>query len=169
MRARHIVFLLLGLLSLCAFGGTFLTATVRPVSQESLTTLQIYAYRDWQSTGYYLQPGDRYAIRASGEWLYSPFVGFHGPEGSRYHLAPPFYPLPGFPGGVLIGRIGETGQPFYVGSSSAGAAGGSGHLYLRIDDDRLGDNEGALAVEINVTRPPSTQPDAPMPTPVPRE
>jgi hypothetical protein len=167
MRVRHVVFLLLGLLSLCAFGGTFLTATARPVSQESLTTLQIYAYRDWQATAYFLNPGDHYTIRANGEWLYSPFVGPHGPDGSRYHLAPGFYPLPAFAGGALIGRIGESGQPFYVGRLSAGTAREHGQLYLRIDDDRLGDNEGALTVEINIASLPSAQPDAPMMTPMP--
>ena len=166
MRARHVVFLLLGLLSLCAFGGTFLSVTTAPVPQEALAIQQIQAYRDWQGTADYLHPGDRYVIRARGEWLYSPFVGFHSAAGSANHVAPPSYPLPVQPGGALIGRIGEDGQPFYVGAYTAGWAEQEGQIYLRIDDDRLGDNEGALVVEITVTRPPSSQPDVqPLSTP----
>jgi hypothetical protein len=44
----------------------------------------------------------------------------------------------------------------------------SGRLYLRIDDDHLGDNEGVLTVEITVAKVPSSQPDAqPQGTPRP--
>jgi len=139
---------------------------MRPIRQESLSQLQVHAYRGWQRTTYSLRTGDQYEIRATGEWLYSPQVGFHGPQGSRYHSAPPFYPLPGIPGGALIGRVGESGLPFYVGAQASGEAAYPGELYLRIDDDRLGDNAGALAVEITVTRPQAPQPDT-MPTSIP--
>jgi hypothetical protein len=166
MPVRRLVFLLLGLLSLCAFGGVFMSVNTRPQPQAALTDLRVYAYRDWQGTAHYLHPGDSFTVRARGEWLYSPFVGLHGPAGSAYHLAPLAYPLPDYAGGALIGRIGESGQPFYVGTHTTGSADEAGQLFLRIDDDRLGDNDGALTIEISVTRPLSTQPDAqPIATP----
>ena len=86
--------------------------------------------------------------------MYSPEVGYHGAGGSRHHTAPESYPIPGSPGGLLIGRIGETGQPFFIGQETYGIAEGSGKLYLRINDDRLGDNGGELALEVQVERAP---------------
>ena len=88
-------------------------------------------------------------IEAGGEWLYTPGE-YHGPAGHPRFRAPEFYPLPGVAGGALIGRIGETGAPFYVGERWSGRAGGDGPLYLRIDDDLLGDNEGFVLVDVEV-------------------
>jgi hypothetical protein len=123
----------------------------RPVVQEDLKQDRVYAYRDWQSMGVQVQPGDRVVIEADGTWLYTPDE-YHGPAGSRRYRAPTFYPLPGVPGGALIGRIGDTGTPFYVGKHNALEATASGLLYLRIDDDILSDNEGSVAVNVSVQR-----------------
>jgi hypothetical protein len=150
-----------GLLSLCLFASFLTSAPWRPVTQETLSELRVYAYRDWQSTGYTVQPGERVTIRASGEWMYSPQAGYNGPDGHPVFRSPSFYPLPGVGGGALIGRIGEDGQPFYVGRQtghfagreSAAGRGERGLLYLRIDDDRLGDNRGYVTVQITVTKP----------------
>ncbi len=111
---------------------------------------RIYAYRDWQSAGVRIDQGDRVAIEAEGEWLYTPDE-YHGAEGHAIFRAPSFYPLPQIAGGVLIGRIGETGQPFRVGGSADVRAQEHGILYLRINDDALSDNDGWVAVQIDVT------------------
>jgi hypothetical protein len=146
---------LLVLLTFITFIGLIVLvaqAGVMPVTQESLTQPRIFAYRDWQSVGVRVQDGDTLRIQAKGTWLYTPGE-YHGPEGhARYH-APSFYPLPGVRGGALIGRIGETGQPFYVGRYSTRWIDQEGTLYLRIDDDILSDNEGYVTVEITVTQP----------------
>jgi hypothetical protein len=131
-------------------------ARVMPVTQESLTQPRIFAYRDWQSVGMRVQDGDTLRIQAEGEWLYTPGE-YHGPEGHAHYRAPSFYPLPGVRGGALIGRIGERGQPFYVGRHSTRWVDGEGILYLRIDDDILSDNEGYVSVEITVTQPTPTE------------
>ena len=125
-------------------------AVMRPVQHETLTHPRIYAYRDWQSVGLYLHAGDTLYIRAQGSWLYTPGE-FHGPEGHARYQAPSFYPLPGVRGGALIGRIGETGAPFYVGKRATRYVDRDGMLYLRIDDDILSDNEGYVTVEIHVS------------------
>jgi hypothetical protein len=52
---------------------------------------------------------------------------------------------------MLIGRIGETGQPFLVGTGTRWYADQAGLLYLRIDDDILSDNEGWVTVAVTVT------------------
>lgn len=119
------------------------------VQQDALSDSQIYAYRGWQSTAVPLYEGDRLEIHASGRWLYTPDE-VHGPAGHDRYRSPAFYPLPGVPGGALIGRIGENGPPFYVGKRLVRRADRDGQLYLRIDDDILTDNDGSVAVRITV-------------------
>jgi hypothetical protein len=119
------------------------------VEHSALTDIRIYAYRDWQSTGLRVQPGDVLILEARGSWLYTPDE-YHGPEGHPHYRAPDFYPLPGVPGGALIGRIGEEGKPRYVGDSTHWRVQTGGMLYLRIDDDILSDNEGFVNVDIQL-------------------
>jgi hypothetical protein len=155
VRKRLVALPLLGMVFLCLFGVALWGQPVAPqVYDDQKPDQVVYAYRDWQSTIYTLHAGDSYHIEAEGSWMYSPEVGHHGPEGSRYHLAPESYPMPYAPGGVLIGRIGESGQPFRVGKEGWGIAEGSGKLYLRINDDRLGDNAGSLALDLQVEQAP---------------
>jgi hypothetical protein len=118
--------------------------------QEELSRPRIYAYHGWQSVGVYVKRGDRLDIRAEGVWSYTPGE-YHGPGGHPRFTSPSFYPLPGVPGGILIGRIGEQGEPFPVSIHfDMHSAGREGLLYLRIDDDILSDNDGWVAVDVNV-------------------
>jgi hypothetical protein len=126
-------------------------AMIMPVRQEWLARPRIFAYRDWQSVGVRVNPGDMLHIRAEGTWSYTPGE-YHGPAGHPRYGAPGFYPLPHVPGGALIGRIGEEGEPFYVGKGVNWPVTRSGTLYLRIDDDILSDNEGWVTVEVAVSR-----------------
>jgi len=145
----------LATVSLCLFGVLLWGLPVAPEGYEDRKPDQVvYGYRAWQSSIYTLHPGDSYHIVAEGSWMYSPEVGYHSAGGSRYHTAPESYPMPGLRGGLLIGRIGETGQPFFIGEETHGIANSSGKLYLRINDDRLGDNGGQLALEMEVERAP---------------
>ncbi len=154
MNGRRILLLLaLSCGALLAFGGLVASAAWTPQPQEALLTKRVYAYRGWQSTGIQLSKGDGYTIRAEGTWLYSPLAGPNGPEGHHRYNAPSFYPLPNVRGGALIGRIGEDGNPFYVGQSTSGRAERNGLLYLRIDDDLLGDNQGYLTIDVQVRTP----------------
>ncbi len=154
MNLRRVILLVILALGALALLGVFVAlAEWGPRSQAALKADHVYAYRGWQSTGVQLSTGDWYAIRAEGSWLYSPYAGPNGPEGHRRFSAPNFYPLPQVPGGALIGRVGEDGSPFYVGNRASGMADRNGLLYLRIDDDRLGDNEGHVTIEVKVTRP----------------
>jgi hypothetical protein len=120
-----------------------------PTHQEAMAQTQIYAYRGWQSTGIRLKTNETAAIRASGEWLYTPGE-WHDANGHRRYPAPSFYPVPGVAGGVLLARIGENGTPQPVGKRGYLWAGEPGMLYLRINDDILSDNKGLLDVAIEV-------------------
>ncbi|MDE0141825.1 MAG: hypothetical protein OXI80_13445 [Caldilineaceae bacterium] len=139
-----------------------LTQTAQPALTVSrhhseLLTKRIYAYRDWQSTGVRVDQGDRVEIEAEGEWLYTPDE-FHGPAGHPRFPAPSFYPVSSGSGGALIGRIGETGGRFVVGEGVNMQATRHGILYLRINDDVLSDNDGYVAVRIEVTETEESQP-----------
>lgn len=157
LRLVGVAVLLATSVAMCALFGLLRPDRWRPAAQAALLTQSVYAYRDWQSTGQYMQPGDAITIRADGQWQYSPVVGLNGPDGGR--PAPESYPVPGL-GGVLVGRIGDAGTPFRVGQRVDLVARSAGLLYLRINDDRLGDNKAALSVRLS--RPPAR----PVPTPV---
>ena len=149
---RRILILILGLaVTVAALVVLFDRNIAAPVvRQEDLSRPRVFAYRDWQNMGVRLDRGDRIDIIAEGEWLYTPDE-VHGPEGHHRYPAPNFYPIPSVPGGVLIGRIGEKGKPFLVGRRTVWHAQQPGTLYLRINDDMLGDNKGWVAVDIEVT------------------
>lgn len=129
-----------------------LAVNTLPVAQDTLHQQKIYAYRDWQSVGVQVHANEAVAIRAEGEWLYTPGE-YHGPEGHPRYPAPSFYPIAGVPGGILIGKIGETGTPFVVGSYTEQPVRDlpeDGLLYLRINDDLLSDNKGSVVIDITV-------------------
>ncbi len=154
---RLLVLIGLSIVALVIFAGAVLRANGVPVQKADLTEQRVYAYRGWQSMGIFLHPGEVVTVVARGRWLYSPEVGYIGPEGaspSRYP-APSYYPLPNGIGGCLIGRIGESGHPFYVGRGVTFQSDAFGLLYLRINDDIITDNDGYVTVEIAVESPPA--------------
>ena len=156
VRVVQVLVLASSVLALCAASwyGTSAAAQWQPHSFTTLSTRTVYAYRQWQSIGLYLKAGDRIRLTASGQWSYSPEVGLHGPRGAL--PAPNDYPLPTALGGALLGRLGEAGNVFYVGNGVAYTAPQPGLLYLRINDDLLGDNVGELSLKIEVEPAPAT-------------
>ena len=152
MRRMIWVLPLLAILMACGAGAWLLRQGIGPKAQEDLSSPRIFAYRDWQSTGVQVFPGDVIHIRAKGTWLYTPGE-YHGPEGHHVYPAPDTYPISGgVPGGVLLGRIGEDDRPFLVGKGCTIVADREGTLYFRINDDILSDNEGFVTVELVVER-----------------
>ncbi len=144
------IMVLLTVLVLGSAGVWLIRRGVGPIGQNALSQPRIYAYRDWQSVGVYVNQGDLMRMRAQGTWLYTPGE-YHGPEGHHKYRAPDTYPINGIAGGVLLGRIGEDGPIFIVGRGGTFYAERSGLLYLRINDDILSDNEGYVTVELEVT------------------
>lgn len=147
-----VVIPLLAMVILCAAGIVVLRTGLGPFQQDEITHPRIYAYRDWQSVGVQVNPGNRLYIRARGTWLYTPGE-YHGPGGHAHYRAPNTYPIPGIPGGMLLGRVGETGQVFAIGSGGTYYVNEQGLLYLRINDDILSDNEGYVTVEVEIMPP----------------
>ncbi len=153
---RYLGLALIAILTSCGMLAQFWTAPPPTLDARDLDALEIFAYRDWQGTSVQLEQGQRVIIRARGEWLYTPNE-WNGPEGHRRYSSPSFYPLPGVPGGALIGKIGESGQIFYAGAYTNFSAPTAGQLFLRIDDDILSDNEGKVQVTIQAEEKPRAE------------
>lgn len=115
-------------------------------------------------------------VTARGSYLYDP-------ETTAYPLEPDREPDDiRYPSYCLMGRIGEKGDPFFVGAQYKGLAAQSGTLYLGINDPTPGKNRGSFHCNISldypdppIPKPPATEedtraavrrnPDAPQPTP----
>ena len=146
---RPLVLLLLALVATVGWCSLPRAAKDGQIHQDELSTTRIYAYRDWQGTGVRVHRGDHIWIRAEGTWLYTPGE-YHGPGGHRRYSAPSFYPMPGLPGGILIGRVGTDGVLRRVGGGASWRATNDGQIYLRINDDILSDNDGHVEIGITV-------------------
>jgi len=109
-------------------------------------TVPLSARADWLDTGLYLRKGQAYEVAATGRWGHRP-SSTRGPDGQPRH---PKHHLPhdGPMAHDLIGRVGRHGRPFPVGGQRRLEPAQSGRLYLRMNDDQLGDNWGSLSVRV---------------------
>lgn len=133
-------------------------------SEATRRAATIYAKGDWQATGVYGQEShDRSTVmEVDGEWRYG--TGRCGPKGAgtgdrnRSPSGARNYPWAGAGAltGMLVGRWGEGGGAFPIGSPTAvrgGSGEGSRQLCLRMNDhkDGYGDNDGEIAVVIDAS------------------
>jgi hypothetical protein len=123
-------------------------AAAAPVVQS----LYVPASVPWIDTRIDLAPGEAVAITATGAASYKP--GFRvSPQGDPY--APTNYAggsclAPNLPAWSLIGKIGQYGQPFEIGSGASLAAPIGGRLYLSMNDSYFPDNSGAWNVTLTL-------------------
>jgi hypothetical protein len=113
----------------------------------------VQANQDWQGTGISVQSGDRVTVvQIDGEWTYwsdialfdangSPVVQFPDREGA---------PLPSVLIGSLVGKVGEEGEPVFLGRWGTFTAQTDGVLYLVMNDNNYTDNAGRITVQIVV-------------------
>jgi len=114
----------------------------------------VSADQPWQDSGVRVRKGQVVSIRyldgAWGIWggprAVEQFVGAAGLPGEYRSLG---LPLGSAPAGALIGRIGK-GDPFYVGTHTRFRSAERGRLELTINDHWVGDNLGAVRVQIQV-------------------
>jgi len=74
-----------------------------------------------------------------------------GPDGAEFPAGPnrPLAPLPSAPFMGLLVRIGDRGEPFFLGRSrNLSSELGAGRLFLGVNDDACEDNQGTLYVDI---------------------
>lgn len=122
-----------------------------PAAQSGAVQVEVYANQSWQDTGVAVQVNDTVEIKyISGTWSINPPWGYVGAAGHSLSPHPP-NPIPAAQPGELIGKL--AGLFFRVGRQIEFFARHDGHLYLRINDDGLTDNDGALLIQITVQRP----------------
>lgn len=119
--------------------------------------VNVPATERWTATEAYLEPGDEVSIAATGrvyddvpnnpEQSFEP-AGLPDPEGR--HASDPYRQ---FNHAALLGRIGEGGEVFLVGSGLDFTAAEEGNLHLGINDSAFVDNKGEYRADIEVSRP----------------
>jgi len=103
----------------------------------------------WTSTGITVKKGEVLTINASGEVQLSADANdVATPFGSKSGRKATNAPLPNVLAGALIGRIGANGQPFAIGSGVSVPMPAAGQLFLGVNDDGFGDNQGEFRVDI---------------------
>jgi hypothetical protein len=146
IRTRTLLALLGLVLVAAACGGT--DAETAPVSVVVPGTEQ------WTDTGIDLSIDDEVLIEADGEITPSdPDVPLYGPDGVSDRPSARVFNVEGLEEANhagLIGRIGEAGAPFQVGSQLQSKADTEGRLFLGINDSGVGNNAGEFTATITV-------------------
>ena len=113
--------------------------------REKSTTVN--AATAWNDTGVDVNAGMDVYFDATGKVRWGPDRQ-DGPAGEGGNRTNPNRPIPGRPGGALIGRIGDSGA-FLIGNNKGPIRmRESGRLSLGVNDDYLQDNTGSWRVTI---------------------
>lgn len=115
-------------------------------------TVTVDAREGFVDTGIDVAVGDRVAISANGV-IFHDASGSTGPNGvaERRDLSQ-FSVIEAENHGALIGRIGDGGAPFAVGSDFSSASLAPGRLFLGVNDAGADNNRGAFTATITVRR-----------------
>lgn len=108
--------------------------------------IQVQGADAWTRTNIELRAGQEIWFDSRGEVRWGPGRkdGPGGEGGSPRNSA---RPIPSRAGAALIGKIGETGDPFFIGNDRGPIqVRGRGTLFLGLNDDYLQDNSGAFRV-----------------------
>jgi hypothetical protein len=135
----------------CAYGIT-------PAIAGPKSHFLVSADTEWYATGFEVESGDFLNFSAYGYVILAPLNEYRGaksgPDGQEFICPDPGNLEPcalnGAPYGALIGKIGPSGTPFFIGSSLSMTAAETGELSLIVNDN-LGwyfDNYGNLMVFI---------------------
>jgi len=100
----------------------------------------------WTRTNIELRDGQDLWFDSRGEVRWGPGRK-DGPGGESGSPRNPARPIPSRPGAALIGKIGESGDPFFIGNDRGPIrVRGRGTLFLGVNDDYLQDNSGGFRV-----------------------
>ena len=131
--------------------GTFTTSGTGSVSAGVQATNS-----NWTDTGVYVENGKTFSVITTG--LIRICCGSSpldmGPDGVAPSNVSGF-PAPSLPAYSLIGKIGQTGTPFFIGSSYTGNITTSGKLYLIVNDNDHSDNTGSFTANIGSNSTPA--------------
>jgi hypothetical protein len=127
---------------------------VKQVTVDTFSkTIAVSGKMQWTDTQIDLKSGDRLSVEAEGT-VYANATVFCGPDGvpgrpdwkEKYNL------LKTANHESLIGKIGESGQIFFVGKSLDMNADTTGRLFLGVNDNDVANNKGEFKVKITITK-----------------
>lgn len=100
--------------------------------------------RNWTQTGINLKPGDSVTVivegfATTGAYGANPAIGWCGPEGQGGTQGPV---LTSAAAHSVLGKVGSSGTPFYVGKTISFKSNVNGEFMLGYNDNYLGDNYG---------------------------
>jgi hypothetical protein len=132
---------------------TSTTSSSAAADPEVPGAVRVPANAGWVSTGVTVTRRDRVQFSTQGQvQLSGDAEDKAGPAGSLRGRYAPGSPAPAVLAGALIGRIGN-GPAFAIGDQTqALPMPGDGLLYLAVNDDQPGDNQGAFTVTVRATR-----------------
>jgi hypothetical protein len=116
----------------------------------------VAANADWVDTGLTVRQGSVVTFSASGEITMSGDQNDKAiPTGSTTGRMAPNAPVPASSVGTLIARVGrnrgrDASAPMAIGNQMTVTMPAAGRLFLRVNDDQLGDNSGQFEVRIKV-------------------
>ena len=123
--------------------------------KESVT--KVFADADeWLNSGVLLKKGMKYKISASGRWSLGPICGTTGPDGVGNSPVCGGVYVSGS-GSLLVGRIGEDGEPFAVGRGVEFTAGEDGALLFKVNGGLKIFCSGHVTVKTIALSPPVEQ------------
>jgi hypothetical protein len=110
--------------------------------------IAVPATQAWTPTGITVRRGETITLNTTGQIQLGPDSNdIAGPAGSTSGRRAQSVPMPQFPVGALLGRIGN-GAPFAVGDQTSIPMPAAGQLFLGINDDNVSDNQGGFRVQI---------------------
>jgi hypothetical protein len=110
--------------------------------------ITVASTQPWTPTGVTVTKGQQLTFNASGQvQLSADRNDVALATGAKSGRFAPRSALPQTLAGALIGRIGN-GQPFGIGDNATFAAPASGQLFLGVNDDSFGDNQGTFQVTV---------------------
>lgn len=118
---------------------------------ERTRRVNVAGTQPWTDSGLDLRAGDRVHITATGTVFHNlPTASSAGPDGAPDPNLRQFNVLADANHAGLLGRLGESGDPFQVGSDSTFAAPTAGRLYLGVNDRGVDNNSGAFVATVEV-------------------
>jgi hypothetical protein len=128
-------------------GSSATTPTTTAPAQNG--QVAVAANQQWVSTGINVAKGQQVSFNSSGEvQLSTDGNDVATTAGSKVGRRLSGGPLPGQLAGALIGRVGN-GQVFGIGNQAGPLSmPDAGILYLGVNDDNVGDNQGAFTVTV---------------------
>lgn len=119
-------------------------------AQTTESTVGVPASQEFTDTGIEVPAGGIVIVVASGEVFHDegssagPDGTVNAPELRSFNL------IPQVDHAALIGRMGQDGDPFFVGTDSVFPVAQAGRLFLGVNDEGVDDNRGAFEATVTV-------------------